>query len=59
MFMDLSKIFGTLNHNLLISRLSTFGFERKSLSFMESYLSDRQQRVGVNNSFISLEKKVK
>ena len=54
--MDLSKAFDTLNHNLLIAKLGAYGFERDSLSFMKSYLKDRQQRVRVNNSFSSWEK---
>ena len=56
MFMDLSKAFGTLNHNLLTAKLGVYGFDRKSLSFMKGYLSDRQQPVLVNNNFSSCEK---
>ena len=55
-FMDLSKVFDTLNHNLLIAKLGAYGFERDSLSFLKSCLSDRQQRVRVNNNFSSWEK---
>ena len=55
-FMDLSKAFDTLNHNLLIAKLGAYGFERDSLSFMKNYLKDRQQRVRVNNNFSSWEK---
>ena len=55
-FMDLSKVFDTLNHNLLIAKLGAYGFERNSLSFMKSYLNDRQQRIRVNNNFNSWEK---
>ena len=51
MFMEISKAFDILNHNLLIDNLETYGFERESLSFMKSYLSDRQVRV--NNNFSS------
>ena len=51
--MDLSKVFDTLNHNILIAKLGDYGFERNSLSFMKSYLSDRQQRVLINNHFSS------
>ena len=54
--MDLSKVFDTLNHNLLISKLGAYGFERDSFSFVKSYLNDRQQPVRVNNNFSSWEK---
>ena len=53
MFMEISKAFDTLNHNLLIDNLETYGFEKESLSFMKSYLSDRQRQVRVNNNFNS------
>ena len=52
-FMDLSKAFDTLNNNLLIAKLGSYGFERDSLSFVKSYLNNRQQRVRVNNNFSS------
>ena len=55
-FINLSKAFDTLNHNLLIAKLGSYGFERDSLSFMKSYLNDRQQRVRVNKNFSSGEK---
>ena len=55
-FMDLSKAFDTLNHNLLIAKLGAYGFEKDSLSVMKSYLNDRQQRVRINNNFSSWEK---
>ena len=50
-FMDLSKVFETLNHNLLIDKLGAYGFERDSLSFMKKYSNDRQQQVRVNKNF--------
>ena len=50
-FMNLSKTFDTLNHNLLILRLGAYGFERDSLYFIKSYLNDRQQQVRVNKNF--------
>ena len=45
--MDLSKAFDTLNHNLFIAKLGAYGFERDSLSFMKSYLNDRQQLITI------------
>ena len=54
--MDLSKVFETLNHNLLIAKLGAYGFERDSLSFMKKYSNDRQQQVRVNKNFSFWEK---
>ena len=45
-------------YDLLIAKLVTYGFERDSLSFMKSYLNDRQQRAGVNNNFSSWKKMI-
>ena len=52
-FMDLSKAFGTLNHDLLIAKLGAYEFETDALRFMESYLTNRKQRVRVNKSLMS------
>ena len=50
-FMDLSKAFDTLNHELLIAKLEAYGFERQALSIILNYLTDRWQRTKVNSSF--------
>ena len=42
--MDLSKAFDTLNHKLLFKKLQAYGFDKKSLSFTESYFTNREQR---------------
>ena len=42
-FMDLSKEFYTLNHDLLNAKLEVYGFSAKSLSYMHSYLNKRLQ----------------
>ena len=51
MFMDLSKAFDTMNHDLLIAKLGAYGFQKDALSFMKSYLTKRRQRVRVNSNF--------
>ena len=38
LFMDLSKAFDTLDHSLLLVKLSVYGFDNNSLSFVRSYL---------------------
>ena len=50
-FMDLSKAFDTLNHELLIAKLGAYGFDKSSLAIILNYLSDRWQRIKINTSF--------
>ena len=51
MFMDLSKAFDTLNHDLLIAKLEAYSYCAKSLSYMHSYLHKRLQKTNVNCDF--------
>ena len=48
---DLSKAFDCLNHELLIAKLGAYGFSHSSLKYIYSYLSNRKQRIKVNNTF--------
>ena len=48
---DLSKAFDCLLHDLLIAKLAAYGFDYDSLVFIQSYLSERQQRTKVNNAY--------
>ena len=50
-FMDLSKAFDTLNHDLLITKLEAYGFSKNSLNYIQSYSRNRLQRTNVNNNF--------
>ena len=50
LFMDLSKAFDTVNHDLLLAKLKAYGFSRKALTLMCSYLKNRRQKVVINNS---------
>lgn len=49
--MDLSKAFDCLSHKLLIAKLEAYGFGKRSLEFLLSYLSNRKHRVRIGNSF--------
>ena len=48
-FMDLSKAFDTLDHRILLSKLSYYGINGIALSWFESYLSNRCQFVEFQN----------
>ena len=48
-FLDLVKAFGTVNHDILISKLERYGIRGKVLFLLKSYLSDRQQKVRIQN----------
>ena len=49
--MNLSKVFDTLNHDLLIAKLHAYGFDIKPLKLLHSYLTKSWQRTKVNSSF--------
>ncbi|GBP39269.1 Probable RNA-directed DNA polymerase from transposon BS [Eumeta japonica] len=47
-FCDLSKAFDCVHHDTLIRKLHHYGVTGRSLGLLESYLSDRIQRVDIN-----------
>ena len=55
MFIDLSKAFDTVHHDLMIVKLGAYGFSQDAFQYMRSYLTNRQQRVRVNSNFSSWE----
>ena len=52
MLMDLPNAFDTMDHDLLIVDLGTYGFQEDELVFIKSYFTNRQQqRVRINSNF--------
>lgn len=50
LFVDFSKAFDSLNHQILHKKLSSFGIRGTSLCLINSYLSNRSQFVCLNNT---------
>ena len=49
-FLDLKKAFDTVDHQILLSKLSYYGIHGKSLKWFQSYLENRTQKCSVNGS---------
>ncbi|GBP21545.1 Probable RNA-directed DNA polymerase from transposon BS [Eumeta japonica] len=52
-FCDLSKAFDCVHHDTLIRKVHHYGVRGRSLGLLESYLSDRIQRVDINGERLS------
>ena len=49
LFVDLKKAFDTINHDILLNKLSRYGFTDKTIRLFRNYLSQRTQVTFVNN----------
>ena len=48
--MDISEVFDSIRHELLIAKVHAYGFDLNSLTFFYSYLKNRKQNVKINNT---------
>jgi hypothetical protein len=50
-FCDLEKVFDSISHDILISKLNFYGVKGKTITGFKSYLSNRYERViFINNA---------
>ena len=50
MYMDLSKAFDSLNHDLIITKLKCYGLDQNAVEFFRSYYSNRYQCCKINST---------
>ena len=48
LFLDLSKAFDTVNHQILLNKLKFYGLQQSENNWFQSYLSNRKQQVYAN-----------
>ena len=51
LFSDLSKAFDSIHRSLLITKLSWYGVQTKSVNLIFSHLRNRMHSVRINNSY--------
>ena len=49
-YLDFAKAFDTVPHQRLLTKLSGYGIEGRILTWIEAFLTDRRQRVVINDS---------
>ena len=51
LFLDLKKVFDCVNPQILLNKLAMYGVRGRTLSWFESYVSNRKQTCKLNNIF--------
>ena len=51
----MSKAFDEINHDLLIAKLHTYGYDKSNLKLLFSYFNNRLHRTKINHNFSSWE----
>ena len=54
---DLQKVFDTINHDILLKKLSIIGFSDHTVKWFQSYLSNGRFTVDLENSFSEVSKR--
>ena len=49
LFIDLKKAFDTIDHNILLQKLTCYGFSGEVIDLFKNYLSDRTEITVINN----------
>ena len=49
-FLNLAKVFDTVDHEILLDKLYCIGMRGRALDLLSSYLNDRYQRVKINDN---------
>jgi hypothetical protein len=52
-FCDIRKVFNCVDHEILMSKMKFYGLTGKTYHLIKSYLSDRHQRVIIDNSMLT------
>jgi hypothetical protein len=56
---DLKKAFDTVDHQILLNKLELYGIKGQALTLLKSYITNRNQKCQIKNSFYLHERLIK